>query len=183
MRFMLFSALLLLAGCDTVLGIHKVNIRANPNNYGEIRAKTESSFDKYKNMTSVVAPVIHTKAGAFGSDYFLRSSQEGRNIDAPRLIQIYVMATFKEWAFLERAYADGERLDLVQIGRDVNACGRSSCMITETVGINFSMERLAIYASSGLDVKIEGNRGEIILSVPRTYFKAFLDEINNAPTS
>ena len=115
--------------------------------------------------------------GSTWSEAFQRGGQDGK--EAFTIIQLYISASFGKWAFLNRAYSAGKRLDTTLIDRRVVTC-RTSCLLTEDVAIHLTTEDLERLAEGGtFEVELQGRRGSAIVRVPATYFRGFMDAFKN----
>ena len=170
----LFAALIL-AGCGrTIAAMSGIQI-VNPNDSITVDANTKKIYDRHTKTWNVEAPVIFAQNTLLGHTYLLRAwYREGsKKEDAP--VQLYVTARLKNWYFLSRAYSFGKRLSFTKIAQDVGSCSSYGCNLRESVGINLSIKEIRELAEeASYDLKIEGNRGSIEISVPGKYFYGFL---------
>jgi len=172
---LLLIILISVSGCGgTLASLYGVNY-ANPNDYNAVSVKTEIIYDSYEDQTKIKAPIVYAQNNLFGHTYFLRAFAKGREYNNPSVIQIYVDAYLQDWAFLDRAYANGRELNVTPISRDVGSCSSYGCTVHEHIGINITLAELLEYQGTGLNVKISGNKGSITIAIPAVYFKAFSD--------
>lgn len=173
--------LLLLSACSMVL-ISMYGIEfADPNDYVQIRDRTETTYDPAEDSTEIKGPLVFPERNISSHSYFLRALFSGRQTDDPSEIQLHVSAYLSDWAFLDRAYSQGRRLSVTEISREVGSCSAFGCSKHEDLAINLTLADLESYSDNGLEVKIEGDQGSITLAVPSPYFRAFLDEMRQAP--
>ena len=86
--------------------------------------------------------------------------------------QLYVQYTGSNWYFLDSAYSNGKRLDVIPIDRIIN----DNATVTEHLAINLSLDQMENYADSsiGMAVEVAGQRGSFRIWVPAGYFRGFL---------
>lgn len=177
MRLGLMVAVLALGGCMSLTRQGYLGATVDPADYAAVTAQIEREADPHKRITNIRAPAAYYRADADMSDgsYFLRASRapDGR---LARL-QLYIDAVFVGWAFVDRAWSHGERLDLTAISREVGGYYGGMASVHEHVAINLTPGQLTAYADRGLSVKIEGDRGSAVVNVPAPYFRAFRDAL------
>ena len=144
-----------------------------PTTAEEFRLASTPSLDTYTGMVRVTGPT-------------LKRSDSWQMLRAWRLkdsnkwsVQVYVVAILPEWAFLDRAYADGKAYDTTQISREVASCSgySNSCTVTETIGIDFSHAEFKNLAVSDFDYKLSGSRGEVTSVISAAYMQGFLQRL------
>ena len=79
---------------------------------------------------------------------------------------LYVTVVADDWMFLDGVWRDGAFTRLERSSTDILASGR----VVETVVIGLPGAHLRAYAADGLDVKLTGERGEAVVTIPASYF-------------
>ena len=157
--------LAILTGCATI----------SPLDVAQVAAHTTVEHDTHMGVVRLTGPTIQLSDFVIGgSSYLLRLT------DKPRVVQLYVDARLSDWAFLDTAYSEGNRLSVTAIKREVVSCYGSACKVSEAVAINFTtaeLERLA--QKQNFSVKISGTHGSFVLAVPGSYFAGFLQGVRD----
>lgn len=91
-------------------------------------------------------------------------------------VQIRVrQATYGDWPQYNAAYSEGEQFELTRTDGDVNCLGAGSCMKTEIVGIDMTMDELRSLAERDiLAFKVIGKRNSMVIQIPQSYVQGFL---------
>lgn len=156
MKIFFLAGSLLLVGC------------ANVSDPRVVADSVRITHDPYSQNTSIIGERVTNSEFPNNISYRLRSisNKEGGNI-----IQLYVEFWSQiGWYFLNSANdIDGIALPVIQIDREVN---RGS--VEETIGVALSRDYLALHKNNGLDIKIFGQRGTIVIKVPAPYINGFL---------
>lgn len=94
-------------------------------------------------------------------------------------VQIRVrQATYGDWPQYNAAYSEGERFELTRIDGDVS-CNVGSCMKTEIVGIDMTMDELRKLAERDiLAFKVMGKRNSMVVEIPQSYVQGFLAPVD-----
>ena len=171
--FILGSALMLTACGHMVAGALGITV-VNPNNADEVTQHITVSYDKHENMTTIKAPRIFAQNNLTGHTYLLRGWSKGNTLESFSSGQLYIVAQLGDWYFLNSAYSNGKKLKTVEIDRAVGSCVRD-CDVSEAIGVNLSKAQIKMIAKSGKDfeVKVSGQRGDVQITVPASYFRAF----------
>ncbi|MBP6279882.1 MAG: hypothetical protein KA388_09000 [Rhodocyclaceae bacterium] len=141
----------------------------NPNDPQAVLRAIGVKRDEFEKVTNYIGPNAANKPDSL----FIRAVKT----DAGRMTyQIYVMDQYDgEWRFYNSAFdSNGTKLNTTQISRDVIACGSSSCIQQEHLGLNVSREYLEKAQQLGIRFKVSGRAGEEIFFIPSAYIRAFL---------
>ncbi len=180
-KFVALLAMLFLTACGHTIA-EMANIPViDPHNSTAVLEHTEIDYDKHENVTTINGPIIFADQNVFGHMYSLRTWKKGKSVKDFDRIQLYVVASLDDWSFLDSAYSNGKKLDLVKISRDVGACSSyDGCSVRETVGINLTKGKVNELAKgyTNYEVKIIGQKGSIVITVPATYFEGVLQAQN-----
>jgi len=98
----------------------------------------------------------------------------------PSIYQIYVADYYvDEWRFYTSANdINGNRMDFVQIARDVGSCGSyTGCSKTEHLALNVTREYLEAHVASGIKFQVSGRAGSEVFSIPGVAIAGFLKVI------
>lgn len=167
-------ASLLISACGAQIAkMHGIDI-IDPFDPQAVEAATTVEPDPHTGLTKVAGPPIFHDNNILGKVYFLRGWKSKNLSDDSGSIQVYVLARFDKWAFLDTAYANGKKLDTSQIDRKVGSCSGYGCSLQETIGINLNISQLRDYAKNGLSFKVLGKRDSITMIIPAGYFSGFL---------
>ena len=139
-------------------------------------------FDPYKSVTITQGEDLDNSLARV----FLRSTRSAQfpGVDG---IVIYVYAKLENWKFLSSAYGiDGHRFDTVVLDRDVRFCTRYGCSLAEHLVLHTNRQYLRKHIERGLDIRLDGQRGNHPIYLPPAYIVAFLaslpPERANTPT-
>jgi hypothetical protein len=156
---------IVLVACMLFLGCATANI----NDPAAVEKGTSAISDKYDGTTWITGPKVFEITLPVGSkDYILRALFTNGSLE---LVQLYFSQTLGNWAFYSEAGdSDGVQLDLVEIDRTV----LSAKTVNETVAVNMDHAYLISHKDTGLDIKISGKRGSVIVTVPSTYISGYL---------
>ena len=162
----LFISFLLILGCA------EIEPQINWNDPASIASKIEIKRDDFKKQTEYKGPNC---SEIYNDMVFIRAWKHDYLNEL--IFQIYVMDYYNEdWRFYTTAWdSDGNRLETIQISRDVGYCGRYGCSHYEHIGLNISKEYLESKIDSGLQFEISGKGGKEIFSIPPSYIRAFLN--------
>ena len=160
-------------------------VEPTPSDYSAIKSGMKTSIDEHEGSISVTAPSIKIPAQKWpsrGGNYYLinvRNVKEDVSDDSS--VTIIVGAYFYKWAFLEQAHSKGEKLDFVKGFKNVVYCNRGSCNLSEAVGILLTLGEIKknILPNKSFVFKISGIGGSIVVDIPKAYFKAFVDTLEN----
>ena len=139
-----------------------------------------TNADPYKKTEWLSSPAAHgiqnKKIGYIEVGYRANFRSLCRFGDVePILYQIYIVYNDAGWAFLESAVdSDGEKMDLVQISRDV----LRGSFITEHVALTVSREYLEARKIRGISARIYGSRRNIDIVLPSIYIDGFLKYVD-----
>jgi len=154
---------LVLAGC------------ANTSDPRAVANATRINFDPYSQLTSVWAATVIGSDFPNSISYDLRAGIPTRG---QSFLQLYVRYWSQlGWYFLSSASdVEGTVLPLVQIDRNVD----QSANVEEIVGVTLSRDYLENHKSSGLNIRIAGQRGSVVVKVPGAYVAGFLARFDDA---
>jgi hypothetical protein len=161
--FLLIS--LLLPGCATVV--------SNPQ---QVADATQVKFDPYANSYSVSG--MHLNLGGFPNitKIWMRGGfdRSGGN----EFIQLYVFHWSQTgWNFFNQASdISGMPLNVRQLSRDVN----SNATVEEHIAIDLPRDFLESRKNQGLNIRLLGSRGSLIVEVPSLYIMGFLEKYDSA---
>ena len=154
--------------------------------FSEVAEKIEVEHDDFKKLTTYRGPEV---AGYSSGLLFIRAWKP----DEPKekaYYQIYVSETYTgysgdsgNWHSYEIANDDsGVALELKPIDRDVS-CRRTdrrfkaTCTYEEHVGLMVNRAYLEKNSEKGARIKISGRGGELVVSLPPYYIKAFVSSV------
>ena len=86
---------------------------------------------------------------------------------------LFIEVIAGDWLFIDGAYSFGKSLRLTQTDSKVGGCTRNGCSIYEKAVIQMDDDDITAYQANGLEAKIVGKRGSVILSIPKEYFQGF----------
>lgn len=141
--------------------------RAEELQYG---ARIEVTYDEFKKVTAIEGSQLKDKDALI----FLRAWKSDTESTK---FQLYVVDSYGgKWRFYADAWdSDGKKMPVTLINREVENCSRYGCVYTEHVGIEVKRDYLQTRLTSGIRLKISGNGGEVVISVPASYIAAFLE--------
>lgn len=137
-------------------------------------------IDSYRKIATLNGPNSPGSLSASGNFYDFSSycylrAWPADNHD-PELCQLYVSFSASDWSFLEEAHdKNGQSLSLTKIDRQV------SSGIRETVGVNLTRAYLQSHRHTGIDLRIDGQRGWVKVLVSPTYVDGFLRALDLPP--
>lgn len=154
----------------------------NPFDYGMVKSAIEINNNPHRGTLSINGPEI----GRRNKTYFLRTIIEpGEVINDKTFVQIYVQVIFSSWGHLKRAYSEGKRYTLTQIDKS-SSCekdddGFQECEFFEHVAVNLTLGQIKseITKRKSFVVEISGIGDAVIVEIPRIYFQAFIDRMEN----
>jgi len=120
--------------------------------------------DPYLKMRIIEAPRI---GNILDTNYRLtRGIRDGLVVD-----QIFVDYAAENWAFLNSAHdIDGRALNVSSAGRDVEP----DATISEMISVELPPGYLEKHADMGLNIRIDGQKGEMLVVIPPPYVQGFL---------
>lgn len=126
--------------------------------------------DPYKAVTIIQGADLDNSEATV----FLRSTRSEQFPDQDGIV-IYVYAKLDQWKFLSSANGiDGTRFDTVVLDRDIRFCTRYGCSLAEHVIVHTNRQYLRKHIDSGLDIRLDGKRGNHHIYLPPAYIVAFL---------
>lgn len=134
-------------------------------------AATRVEHDQFQQVTRYQAPTINSN----GSDVALRSFTMHKSSET--IYQIYFIASYggKGWRFYNSIYdVNGNRLDTTLISRDVGHCSKYGCSHYEHLAANVTRDYLEKVAQSGMSMKLVGQAGSEVHTIPPEYVRGFL---------
>jgi len=170
-KFYRFLSLILVAaflgflGCATVV--------SSPQ---QVTDATQVSFDPYANSYSVSG--MKMSKGGFPNitRFWMRAGfdKSGGN----EFIQLYVYHWSQTgWNFFNQANdISGTPLRVRQLGREVN----SNATVEEQVAIDLPRDFLENRKTKGLNIRLLGSKGSLIVEVPSSYIVGFLEKYDSA---
>jgi len=169
----------LVSSCGTMISEMSGIPVVNPFDEAQIAQHTTVSYDPHEDIVTVKGPIIYVQNNIFGPTYFLRAWGSRGSSGSVNLTscQLYVHATFDDWAFLDRAYSQGTSYDVTQIDSKVGSCSSyGGCSVSEDIGVNLPIAECKERGeSSGFDVKVSGSGGSLVVDVPASYFRVVID--------
>ena len=134
--------------------------------------QTRINYNRERGIAETEGPIVN-EYSVFWRLRSFRPTSTGNDIaELLESFQLYVQFTGSNWYFLDSAYSDGKRLDVIPIDRIVN----DNATVTEHLAINLSLDQMENYADSsiGMTVEVAGQRGSVRIWVPAGYFRGFL---------
>lgn len=161
-KIALLSIVLTTSGCMTP---EQLEARRTPERAAEL---TKSEYDPYKRETVFTGPSYYVGSHVV----ILRSVKTGFNEIRH---QIYVQASFPEWAFLNSAFdLNGNQLPFVPVSKDVGSCSRYGCTVYEHIALPVSQAYLESNMHTGINIKLFGKSGSAEVKVPANYIIGYL---------
>ena len=100
-------------------------------------------------------------------------SLQGRSNEIDLVVKATFLNNVGGWRFLEQAFdSQGTQLTTKVVSRDADEYG-----VAETVAIEMPIEYLVAHSRSGLDIKIIGSRGDLLIKLPGSYVQGFLSAL------
>lgn len=95
----------------------------------------------------------------------------------PTRYQIYVSDHYENgWRFYDTAHdINGQRLNLIEISREVGVCDQRGCSHYEDVAISVSRGYLEANSKSGIKFQISGRGGKEVFTLPAEHIAEMLD--------
>jgi len=165
MRILLLASLLSIAsGCANLPDVHTLTC-------DQIRQMTAVSHDDFRKSTTVSASRL--KFGQVQeSDFGLSASK----IDAqPNIIYSLILTTSRSpdqgWAFWKQAFDEhGHELTNPSTSSEVG----QHASVYESIAFALTREWLVSNSRTGIKVRVDGSRDQIILELPPNYIQGFL---------
>jgi hypothetical protein len=170
LKKVMIAAAVLVAGC------------ANTTDPAIVGKMTKSIYDPYLKQTTVLADMV-IKRNYFGVDRLLyRLKAEIRN-GADPVLQLYVGTDYDDsGVFYFASDIDAIVLPVLQI----NSQTADKAPAAENVAVTLSRPYLDSHKTTGLNIRLTGNRGSLIVEVPGPYIEGFLaklDEVRSKPAN
>jgi hypothetical protein len=135
----------------------------------QVAANVTRSSDQYTRVSKIAARPIPIVDFPNTSTAQLVSLQ-GRSNEIDLVVQAIFLHNAGGWRFLEQAFdSQGTQLATKVVSQDSDESG-----VTETVAIAVPKEYLVAHSQSGLDIKIVGRRGDVLIKLPASYVQGFL---------
>lgn len=168
-------ASLALAGCYETFNDGSNSYTTATDTAASVAMRINFETDVHRGIRQFTGPVVTGNTHL----WFIRGWQKAEQAEWD--YQAYVAVTLSDWAFFNAAWSFGKRLELTQISRDVGRCSSrtygSSCIVTETLGIELTKQMLMECAQkNGLAFKIEGKAGSIEAFIPQHYCEGVLSK-------
>ena len=130
-----------------------------------VAANTQLSDDAYHPSRVVLGPPMQ-----FDNYCYYQLTDDGK------AVYLFVDVIADDWLFLDSAYeVGGRRLALVKVDQKVLGEGAG---IKEVVAVTMPPAELVGLRQQGLNMRIEGQRDNIIVNVPAYYFEGFFKKRN-----
>ena len=145
----------------------------NTSDPNAVSSATQASFDPYTKQMSVISKTAQMDGafpniGSYNLQYRYKSGAEP-------VVQLY----FEYWSqlgwyfFSSASDIDAIALPVAELDKTVG-----SGSVTETIIMTISEQYLANHRTSGLNIRVNGKRGAVILNVPGPYVDGFLKKLN-----
>jgi hypothetical protein len=159
MRILLFLAFLLSACATTI-----------PADSKGVASQVSVQYDPYTKSSTVVGALVQMPTFPDILSYRLRGVVVDGGKDGST--QLYVTYWSQSgWRFFNAANdIDGRQLQVTRIAQDIESGGA----VQETVGVETSVEYLRNHRATGLDIKVSGQKGAVVVKVPPQYIDGFL---------
>lgn len=132
--------------------------------------QVSTTSDPYRKITVIQGANLERS----DSTVFLRSTRSDAFPNSDGLV-IYVYARLSDWKFLTSANSiDGTALKTTVVDRDVKFCGRYGCSLAEHLVLHTDRAFLKKHIDNGLDIRLDGKRGQHNVYLPPNYIAAFL---------
>lgn len=154
-----------LSGCATTV--------SNPQ---QVTDATQIKFDPYANSYSVSGMQLDT--GGFPNITKIRMRGGFDKSGGNEFIQLYVFHWSQTgWKFFNQASdISGTPLNVRPLGREV----RSNATVEERIAIDLPRDFLESRKNQGLNIRLLGSRGSLILEIPSAYIIGFLEKYDSA---
>ena len=128
----------------------------------KLEFESDIVYDKFTKVNAVTTPYLNNMA--------IRGNFSNKEV---KFIQLYTNLYFKnKWGFIKNAvHTNGSYHDVTKISTDTS-CSSSGCTLTETIGIDLSLDFLK-NNQNGFEIKAFGT-SERIINVPSVMVKSFL---------
>ncbi len=128
----------------------------------KLEFESDIVYDKFTKVNAVTTPYLNNMA--------IRGNFSNKEV---KFIQLYTNLYFKnKWGFIKNAVdTNGSYHDVTKISTDTS-CSSSGCTLTETIGIDLSLDFLK-NNQNGFEIKAFGT-SERIINVPSVMVKSFL---------
>jgi len=137
----------------------------------QVAQATKIIKDPYTNTTWVNSPHINC-GGSISNKCYFRTAFINEKFAFYQLILITVN---KNWQFLDTAYdIQGNKLDLIVIDRKVL---RGTGSVQEIVGIKLTDPYMAQAVINGINIKVIGKRGNVIIKLSGGYVFGYLQRV------
>ena len=162
---MLLSLSILISGCATTV--------SSPQ---QVTDATKIKFDPYANSYSVSGMQLDT--GSFPNITKIRMRGGFDKSGGNEFIQLYVFHWSQTgWKFFNQASdISGTSLNVRPLSRDVN----SNATVEEHIAIDLPRDFLESRKNQGLNIRLLGNRGKLIIEIPSAYIIGFLEKYDSA---
>ena len=161
----ILTVIFMLVGCATTVKTSE-----------QVKEKTQVDYDPYAKVFTITGMKMSSLNLGTITYYRLRGGFE--KTGANEFFQLYVYHwSQSDWKFLHSASdVSGQAFYLRQLDRQVD----SSANVIEEVAVDLPRGYLERHLSSGLNMRILGQRGSIIVTLPPDYIKGFLEKYGNA---
>jgi hypothetical protein len=163
---LLFVAVLLISlGCATVV--------SSPQ---QVNEATKVSLDPYDNYYSVSGMKLDLGGFPNITKVYMRGGFDKTGTN--EFIQLYVFHWSQTgWNFFDQASdISGTPLDVHQLGRQV----KSGTVVEEHVAIDLPRDFLESRKNQGLNIRLLGSKGYLIVEIPSPYLTGFLEKYDSA---
>lgn len=140
------------------------------NTADDVFLNTSVAVDGYRKTTWIKGPLFRSSYNITNT-IFLRCLVQEENVS---FYQLYISDKKQDWRFYNSAYdLKGKKLNFVQIDHEVT----SGAMTKEDFAISLTKDYLTENTQTGLNIKIYGKRGDVVLSLPPHYIQGFLRKV------
>lgn len=165
--------LLSLTGCATLEAIKE------PVDYDSTYSRVTFTVDEYKGTRTYKSPLLTLKNAKFGESDLMMGNLTLTKSKNDGLYCLMTSYNNKTWAFFNSAYdINQKQLNVINGSRNVGSMF-NEVLITENNCIQMDRKYLDnAAANTGLDVKLVGEKKQMVLQVGAYYVKAFLDAVD-----
>lgn len=146
----------------TELSTNDLSIIFGEKGFKKLDFESEITYDKFTKDTKITTPLL--------KNILIRGNYQNNKVV---FIQLYANLYFdNSWGFIKNAVdTDSKQHNVTRISTDTS-CTKTGCTLTETVGIDLSLDFLK-KNQNGFEIKAYGTR-EKIITVPSVMVKSFL---------
>lgn len=151
---------------------------SNLSTYEQVYNDIKQTTDDYIKTSSITTPYWYIHKDFSDKEELGTASLTEVTIlkSKEKQISLLVVVVFEEWKFLEDAWdIDGNKLKVKQSSSRVLGPSR----VAEALYIPLELDYIKARQDVGLNIRVDGERGDLFIKLPSHYVKAFIDSIND----